>query len=331
MDSNPPKVGVVIPAYNCGAELERALASLMAQTYSSFRFIVVDDGSDDDLAPTVARFGECGACIRQPQAGPAAARNHALRLLDTDYIAFLDADDEWLPAKLERQMAFMEAHPDIALTCTDYAQCGMGSPLASYFSTIAPPGSGWMFERIVSDCFICTPTVMVRREALRAVGGFYEPLMVSEDHNLWIRIAARFPVSVLTQVLAIRHLRPASISACVAPEQKLFCGLAALEHAEACDGLPPAERQCLQRELCRRFDAYAASLILAGDREGGRPALRAALRKHLAWRPAARLAASYLPAPAYLSLRRLWRGALRRRAVWSQLNKAQQIETRGSP
>ena len=106
----PAQIGVVIPAYNCAAELRRALDSLVAQTYRNFTFVVVDDGSTDDVAGVVAPHAGLGICVRQPHAGSAAARNRALRLLQTPYIAFLDADDEWLPAKLERQFAFMQAH-----------------------------------------------------------------------------------------------------------------------------------------------------------------------------------------------------------------------------
>jgi glycosyltransferase involved in cell wall biosynthesis len=308
VDSDQPQVGVVIPAYNCAAELERALASLAAQTYRNFQFVVVDDGSDDDLAAIAVRHGSWGSCVRQSHAGAGRARNHALKLLKAEYLAFLDADDEWLPNKLERQLAFMQAHPEFALTCTDFAQCGTVR-WSSYFATTAMPFSGRVFERLVRDCFISTPTVMVRRQVLDVVGRFEDSLRVSEDHNLWLRIAARFPIGVLNEVLSIRHLRPGSVSVSSTSEQKFLSSLASLEHVmESCsDQLSPAERRCVRYELCRRFGSYGGFLLSTNDREGGRKALYSALHHRAAFSPAARLAASYLPHTVYLGLRSVWR------------------------
>jgi glycosyl transferase family 2 len=307
----PAQIGVVIPAYNCAAELRRALDSLMAQTYRNFTFVVVDDSSTDDLAGVVAPYAAFGMCVRQPHAGSAAARNRALRLLQTPYIAFLDADDEWLPAKLERQFAFMQAHAEFALTCTDFAQSGMGASFPSHFSGIEPPQSGRVFQRLVRDCFVSTPTVMVRREALDAVGTFHEPLMVSQDYNLWLRVAALFPIGVLPEVLAVRHLRPESVSISTSIERRLSFGVIGLEHVlSKCGQLSPTERRALQHEICNRYESYGGYLLSGHDRERGRVALRRALRyRRFAWRPAAKLAAGFLPPRLYWRLRAWWHRA----------------------
>ena len=99
-----PHVTVIIPAYNAGRTISAALESVFAQTYRDFDVIVVDDGSTDDTALRVAEWGHQVTYIRQENGGPASARNEAVRHSRSPLIAFLDADDVWLPRKLERQV-----------------------------------------------------------------------------------------------------------------------------------------------------------------------------------------------------------------------------------
>jgi glycosyltransferase involved in cell wall biosynthesis len=100
-----PQVTVIIPAYNAGATITAALQSVFAQTYRDFDVIVVDDGSGDDTAARVAEWGDRVTYVHQANGGPGSARNEALRHTRSPLIAFLDADDVWLPGKLERQVA----------------------------------------------------------------------------------------------------------------------------------------------------------------------------------------------------------------------------------
>src|SRR5215212_10925703 len=101
-----PLVSVIIPAYNAGRTITAAVGSVLAQTFRDYEIVVADDGSTDDTGQCVARFGERVTYLRQDNAGPASARNLALRHATGKYVAFLDADDVWLPRKLERQIAY---------------------------------------------------------------------------------------------------------------------------------------------------------------------------------------------------------------------------------
>jgi glycosyltransferase involved in cell wall biosynthesis len=115
-----PLVSVVITTYNCGGYIGQALDSLLAQTYGHYEVIVVDDGSEDDTAQVLARYGDRIRTFRQPNLGISRARNEAFRLCTGKYIAFLDADDRWKPYKLALQVAILEKMPDVGMLFTNY-------------------------------------------------------------------------------------------------------------------------------------------------------------------------------------------------------------------
>ncbi|CAN5596523.1 hypothetical protein BH09PLA1_BH09PLA1_10200 [soil metagenome] len=101
-------VSVIIPAFNSQATIRRAIDSVLAQSILPEEIIVMDDGSDEDLRPALSRYVQSVRCIRQPNAGAAAARNAGIDLANGDWIAFLDADDHWEPAKLQLQLRTLE-------------------------------------------------------------------------------------------------------------------------------------------------------------------------------------------------------------------------------
>src|SRR5439155_23564909 len=109
MTAGRPLISVLIACYNGGRYLAEAIESVLKQTYPRVELIVVDDGSDDDSADVARRFGSALALVSQPRAGIGAARNRAVSLATGDFLAFLDADDRFLPDKLERQMAAFDA------------------------------------------------------------------------------------------------------------------------------------------------------------------------------------------------------------------------------
>ena len=111
-----PLVSVVMPAYNAGPYIEQAIRSVLEQDYPNIELIVVDDGSKDGTPEAVeALFGDRVRVLRQKNGGPAAARNLGIRASNGTLLAFLDADDVWLPGKLQAQVSYMLAHPDIGL------------------------------------------------------------------------------------------------------------------------------------------------------------------------------------------------------------------------
>jgi glycosyltransferase involved in cell wall biosynthesis len=302
--NQPCKVAVVLPCYNSAKYLARALDSVLAQTYSGVRFYVIDDGSTDETANILKRYLDHGLAVFQEHEGQAAARNRGIRMSDEPYIAFLDADDYWLPQKLERQIAPLRQNPNVGMVCSDCVTLKGGQSESSYFENASVPRTGKLFARLARECFIFTPTVLVRRECLEQVGYFNESLVVSEDFNLWLRIAARWEIAVIPEVLAVRDARPEGLSLSTRPEIYLQNGIAALENVESiCHRLSPAERHALQRAIAERYYVYGSHLLAGGFRSESRTKLTEALNRHPAhWRAWVKLGLSFLPVAAFRRL-----------------------------
>ena len=183
-----PKVSVIIPFYNTRLEwLQEAIQSVLDQTYSDYEVILVDDGSTESLSSLVSVSDERVRYVRQENKGPAAARNHGIRLALGQYIAFLDSDDLFLPTKLEQQVAAMGLHPDVLLSHTSYQRMTAdGTPVRLVRSGTL---TGRVYPQIIRRCTIATPTVMVRSEALGERRRFEESLRVGEDVIMWTRLA----------------------------------------------------------------------------------------------------------------------------------------------
>ena len=183
-----PTVSVVIPSYNTPIEwLSQAVHSVLGQTYPDLEIIIVDDGSTEPVARCLGIRDDRVRCVRQENKGPAAARNHGIRLALGQHIAFLDADDLFLPTKLERQVAAMRLHPEVLLSHTSYQRMTAdGTPVRLVRSGTL---TGRVYPQIIRRCTIATPTVMVRSEALGERRRFEESLRVGEDVIMWTGLA----------------------------------------------------------------------------------------------------------------------------------------------
>ena len=145
-DTNLPcGVAVVIPCYNAASCLARALDSVFTQTYRDYRIYVIDDGSSDDTEAVLRSYSDRAVCVRQAHAGQGAARNHGIRLSNSTYVAFLDADDEWLPNKLERSIEILRQDARIGMVYSDCSTSGTGPFAGSHFARIGTPASGRVF------------------------------------------------------------------------------------------------------------------------------------------------------------------------------------------
>lgn len=309
-ETSSPEIAIVIPAYNAGSSLARAINSVFAQTYRDFRIYVVDDGSTDNTPAVLASYSNRIVSVRQTNAGQAAARNHGIRLSNSPYIAFLDADDEWLPTKLERQIEVIRRDAQIGLVYSDCATSGNGPFAGSHFARVGTPPGGRVFEQFLRSCNVFTPTAMVRRACLDDVGVFNESLAVGEDYNLWLRIAARWQVAVIPDALAIRHSAPASLSATTGSDRVLRSSIASLENIlQICTEISPSERNTLRRALADRHNLYGSWLLQQGDHAASRHQTLQAMRygRH-DWRVLAKLGASFLPARLTSSLRKFRQG-----------------------
>ena len=209
-------VSVIVPTYNCAARLEQALASIAAQTYPhrELEVVVVDDGSSDDTAERVAAFAAREAIatryVYQNNAGPAAARNHGMRIARGDALAFLDADDRWEPAKLERQLPLLGGRVALVYCDNSYVDAG-GRPLSDYVRRVQLQ-RGDILLPLFCDFFLLTSAVVLDRKAVRTVGGFDEKLPVGEDYEFFLRFAQRYEADCVEDKLLVRCVRPDSLS-----------------------------------------------------------------------------------------------------------------------
>ncbi len=188
-----PAVSVIIPAYNAEAFLVRAIRSVEAQTFRDFEIVVVDDGSTDATADLAHGFTSV-RYVRGSHGGEAAARNRGLEEATGELVAFVDADDEWLPEKLARQLDFMQRLGS-SLSYTDSYLVQDGQRVR--YSTLARPRSGEILSPLIDDwldqAFILPTEVMASRVLLQNAGGFEAglPTPGHVDYGLWLRLAIR--------------------------------------------------------------------------------------------------------------------------------------------
>jgi cellulose synthase/poly-beta-1,6-N-acetylglucosamine synthase-like glycosyltransferase len=209
-------VSVVIPAYNAARFLPEALASVLAEATPDVEVLVVDDGSTDDTQELLARYAPRVRSLRVANGGPGRARNAGLAGTRGPLVAFLDADDRWLEGSRARRRARLEADPGAALVHgpVRYVDAA-GEPMAfdplAYKAYRRQRRAGWVLRSLFWSNVIQTSTVLVRRAAVEAVGGFDERREVIEDYDLWLRLAARWPVAFVPEPVTVYRSRPESL------------------------------------------------------------------------------------------------------------------------
>jgi glycosyltransferase involved in cell wall biosynthesis len=225
-----PLVSVIIPTYNSEAYLAQTLDSVQRQTFTDFEVVLVDDGSHDGTLRVAQRFAAAFdlRIISQPNAGPAAARNTGIRAAHGRYCAFLDADDLMLPERLATQAALLDEQPQLGLLHTDLMTFDDNGILHRTRRAFSDPCEGRILDRLLIDNFITTSTVMAPAGRLIEAGLFNVRRRVSEDFELWLIMAERWPVAYIERPLVHYRYRPGSLS-----DNKLTTGLAALDVIEA--------------------------------------------------------------------------------------------------
>jgi glycosyltransferase involved in cell wall biosynthesis len=208
--ADPPKVSVVMPAYNAEDYVSLAIASILGQSFADFELIVVDDGSTDGTAATVEGFDD--ARIRYAQtrgrAGAGGARNVGLGLARGQYVAFLDADDVAYPERLATQVTYMETHPETALLGAGYDVIDAAGRVLETVTT--PNGTASVQLKMLFDNVIATSLAFACRDLLLEAGLFDESFPVVEDYDLWARVTSRHPVAGLPVVLGAYRVHAAS-------------------------------------------------------------------------------------------------------------------------
>ncbi|MBX3024628.1 glycosyltransferase [bacterium] len=204
-----PTVGIVLPTYQRGELIGRAIGSVLAQTYDDFELVVVDDGSTDDTAAVVARFADPRLRYLRLDAnrGAAAARNAGMREIAAPFLAFQDSDDEWLPRKLERHMrVFAACPPRVGVVYSDMERVLRDGQALHHRSPDLTPGVLLApATRFYQVCGLGIQSTVIRREHLVAVGGFNEAFPALEDLELFIRLSRRCAFHHLEEALVRYH------------------------------------------------------------------------------------------------------------------------------
>lgn len=194
-----PLVSVIIPTYNRAGMLREAIESVRAQAIKDVEIIVVDSHSTDETDEMLRRAGPDVIHLQQERLGVAAARNLGIQRASAAYIAFLDSDDRWLPHKLERQLAYLQDHPEVGLVYARMWSYHVDRPSER---RLDPYVIARTFEELLNGPnAVTTSTVLLRRECLDAVGLFNPSLRAAEDHELWLRIARKFSIAFLDDVM----------------------------------------------------------------------------------------------------------------------------------
>ena len=205
-----PLVSVIIPVYNGECTLTRAITSALNQKGVEVEVIVVDDGSTDSSLEMAESFGPPVYVYKQGNQGPAIARNMAIRKSCGNYVAFLDADDEWLPGKISRCIEPMFNDSSIGLTyCWSIRKCTDGS---ESIRNIRSPSRNRLHCILWPDPIQNTTATICARSVFDEVGYFDEALSSREDHDLWIRIGEKYRVVEIPEPLTIVYESKSSYS-----------------------------------------------------------------------------------------------------------------------
>jgi len=210
LTSKHPLFSIIVPVLNAGEYLDRAVASVRAQTFADFELILVDDGSTDDAVDRAASIPDSRLClIRQSNQGAPAALNRGVAAASGEYIALLDADDFWAPDKLERHLECFLAHPDADLTFTGVVFVGADNEPLNL--PRRRPTGPFTFEQLFVDYVIASSSaIAVRRTALQTAGSFDPTMPCMYDVDLVLRIARSRPANIIgiAETLTFYRRRP---------------------------------------------------------------------------------------------------------------------------
>jgi len=290
------RVSAVIAVYNGASTIDRAIESVLKQDFSGFEIIVVDDGSTDSTVERLKQWGDKIRVVRQANSGPASARNHGVRVAAGEYLAFLDADDEWMPGKLSKMVSALDSAPGAALAYSNFISVNKaGREQKDSLVRAGCDHAPSMGEMLTHWWPILTSAVVMRRQVFDLCGGFHEAFKSAgyEDPYLWLLAREHGDFIYIREPLAVYRIEP--------DLERLR------KYASGCATFVRLVRErygargaALTREV---LDARVSSLgyegLLAmrrGDKRDARRAFMLALRcKPLSLRSAGRLLRTFLP------------------------------------
>lgn len=277
-----PLVSVIIPAYNGEEYINEAIDSALEQQNVALEVIVVDDGSSDQTVKRVAQYGERVRLLQKKNGGVASARNVGVAHAKGRFVALLDQDDRYLPDKIAAQVSAMSEQPDAVLCHANIrmidAQGSLmqGGHLGHPTDKAMP--SGLVLKRLFHANFLLACTVLMRREAVLAVGGFNERLWGVDDYELWLKLAVLGPIVYLNRVVSEYRWHESNTSR---DEFRMALGRL-LAREEFLREMPQAWRilgsSTIRETIAKRAAEFAYPLYTGGYPSQARVLLRKGLR-----------------------------------------------------
>jgi len=197
-----PTVSVIIPTYNRAHTLGRAIDSVLRQTHPADEIIIVDDGSTDKTAALLENYTGL-IHLEQTNAGVSIARNTGIAQASSSWIAFLDSDDEWMPSKLQHQLATIAEQPQTRICHTDEIWIRNGrrvNPAKKHTKA-----GGWIYSMCLPLCAISPSAVMIHQSLFDSLGTFDTDLPACEDYDLWLRLCSHWPVTYIEKPLLYKY------------------------------------------------------------------------------------------------------------------------------
>jgi glycosyltransferase involved in cell wall biosynthesis len=199
------QIDIVIPTFNRANIVVKAIESVLNQTYKNYKLYIVDDGSTDETLKVLNKYKDSSNIhiIFQKNSGVSAARNNAVKISNSPWISFLDSDDEWLPNKLEVQVAYLKAHPEIRFLHSDEIWVRNGirvNPKVKH-----QKNNDNIFLRSLEFCLISPSTVIMKRDLFAECGTFDENFIVCEDYDLWLKVLVKENIGFINNNLTIKN------------------------------------------------------------------------------------------------------------------------------
>ncbi len=283
-------ISVVIPCFNAKRYVAATLASVLAQTGVQLDIVVVDDGSTDGTADFVRKGFADVRVFEQSNQGVAVARNLGIAEAKSDWIAFIDADDIWLPGKLQAQLSALASSPAARMSYTAWHvwETEEPEPPKALIETLqrdpAAEGrwdgpTGWIYASLLLDCVVWTSSVLIHRSVLQEVGNFDPTLRVGEDYDLWLRASRVTPVVRVCKPLAMYRMHPASITK-KTPDRNFkgeVIGRAIRRWGYGSPDGSSARPSDVNQSLARSWSDYGGAHLMAGNSKRARQAALKAL------------------------------------------------------
>lgn len=197
-----PKISVVIPTYNAAQYVGEAIESVLNQTFKDYEIVVVDDGSTDNTEELLQKYVDRIRYIKQKNGGEGAARNRGIREAHGEWVAFLDADDLWLPHKLKVQMEFVEQHPDVDFIYGDTSVFDSNRVLSKSVFSERQPHEGRIIKNLLRENCVPILSVIARKKCFEKSGLFKEGMKYCTDYEMWLRFAKYFKFGYVNEVVA---------------------------------------------------------------------------------------------------------------------------------